>query len=77
MMAYGEDEAQLPVFLISALHGSDWSASHPGCFTSNLCRGRWVGPRARLDALDERKPPGHGLVTTPTELPQLLFNVKP
>jgi len=29
MMAYGGVEAQLLVFLISALHGSDWSASPP------------------------------------------------
>jgi len=83
MMAYEGVEEQLHVFLISALHDSGWSVSHPGCFTSKerakstLCRECWVGPRARLDALDKRKSPGHGLVTTLTELSQLLFNVKP
>jgi len=54
MMAYGGVEAQLPVFLISALHGSYWSASHPRCFISKeratftLSTGRWVCPRAWL-----------------------------
>jgi hypothetical protein len=74
MMAYGRVEVQLHVFLIPALHGSDWSASYPGYFTSKerakstLCRGHWMGLRARLDVLDKRKSLGHGLVTTLTEL---------
>jgi hypothetical protein len=33
--------------LALALHGSEWSMPHPGCFTH--CTGGWVGLRAGLD----------------------------
>jgi len=43
------------------LGGGEWSALHPGCFTSRegACSthwvGGWVGPRAGLDAVVKRK----------------------
>jgi hypothetical protein len=42
-------------FLTSALDGSEWSASRPGCALARVrapgthCTGGWVGPRAGLD----------------------------
>jgi hypothetical protein len=47
----------------SALDGGEWSASHPGRFTPRERAagthwiGGWVGPRAGLDAVVERKIP--------------------
>jgi len=47
--------------LTSALDGDEWSASHPGRFTSKERApgthwiGGWVGPRAILDAVVKRK----------------------
>jgi hypothetical protein len=50
-------------FLISALDGRKWSASHPARFNSGErttpspgthCVGGWVGPRAGLDAVEQR-----------------------
>jgi hypothetical protein len=49
--------------LVSALDGGEWSASRPGRFTpserapGNHWIGGWVGPRAVLDAVVERKIP--------------------
>jgi hypothetical protein len=54
-------EVQLHAFLISALNGGEWSASHPGRFTprerapGTHCIGGWVGPIAVLDAVVKRK----------------------
>jgi len=43
-------ETELHVFLTSALHGDEWSASRPGRFTPDTPWKRgWVGPRAGLD----------------------------
>jgi hypothetical protein len=50
-----------PPFLISALDGCEWSASYPGRFIPGervpaIHRiGGWVGPRAGLETVDERK----------------------
>jgi hypothetical protein len=50
-----------PPFLTTALHGSEWSASRPGRFTSGetapctYCVGDWVGPRAGPDIMEKRK----------------------
>jgi hypothetical protein len=47
------------VFLTSALVGGEWSASHPGRFTSKeiasgtSCIGGWVGPRGGMDAVEK------------------------
>jgi hypothetical protein len=63
MKTYWGVEAELHVFLTSALDGGEWSASHSGRFT---CRerapltgwiGGWVGPRAVLDMVVKRKIP--------------------
>jgi hypothetical protein len=60
-------EIQLHAFLTSALDGEEWSASHPGRFTSRekapgtTWIEAWVGPRVVLDAVVKRKipsPPG-------------------
>jgi hypothetical protein len=56
-------EAQLHVFLTSALDGCEWSVSRPGRFTPRERApgthwiGGWVGPRAILDAMVKRKLP--------------------
>jgi hypothetical protein len=56
-------EVQLHAFLTSALQGGKWSASRPGRFTSREIAagihwiGGWVGPRAGLDAVVNRKIP--------------------
>jgi hypothetical protein len=50
-----------PPFLTSALGGSEWAASCPSCFTSGERAsdthwiGGWVGPRASLNAVEQRK----------------------
>jgi hypothetical protein len=51
----------LHAFLTSALDGGEWLASRPGRFTRSVkassvhwIRG-WVGPRAGLDVVEERK----------------------
>jgi hypothetical protein len=47
--------------LTAALVGGEWSASHPGRFTSRERArrthwiGGWVGPRAGLDDVERRK----------------------
>jgi hypothetical protein len=49
-------------FLTSALDGSEWSASHPGCFTPSERApgihwiGGWVSPRAGLDMVMRKIP---------------------
>jgi hypothetical protein len=54
---------QLHTFLTSALDGSEWSASRPGRFTPRERApgihwiGDWVGTRAVLDAVVNRKIP--------------------
>jgi hypothetical protein len=48
-------------FLTSALVGGEWSVSRPGCFTpaeralGTLWIGGWVGPRASLEDMENRK----------------------
>jgi hypothetical protein len=61
MKAYGWVDVQIRVFLVSALVGGEWLASHPGCFTPgervpsiHWIRG-WVVPRAGLDDVEKRK----------------------
>jgi hypothetical protein len=50
-----------PTFLTLGLDGVEWSASHPDRFNAREmvlgthCIGRWVGPRAGLDAVEKRK----------------------
>jgi hypothetical protein len=50
-----------PLFLTSALDGSEWSASHPGCFIPRERApgthwiGSRVGLRAGLDTGEKRK----------------------
>jgi hypothetical protein len=51
-------EGIAPLLLISALGGSEWSASRftPGETASDThCIKGWVGPRAGLDAMEKRK----------------------
>jgi hypothetical protein len=61
MKAYGGADAQIHVFLTSALAGSEWSASRPCRFTPGERApgarwiGGWVGPRAGLDDVEKRK----------------------
>jgi hypothetical protein len=56
-----ENECINQIFLISALAGSEWSASRPGCFThaeraaDTHCIGGWVDPRAGLDDVKKRR----------------------
>jgi hypothetical protein len=48
-------KVQLHAFLTSALDGSEWSASCPGCFTSSAhWIGGWAGPRAGLNVVAKR-----------------------
>jgi len=60
--AYGGVEVQLHA-LISALDGGEWTASCPDRVISGERAhdthwiGRWVGPRAGLDAVAKRKNP--------------------
>jgi hypothetical protein len=50
-----------PAFLTLALGGGEWSALRPGRFTPveiapvTHCIGGWVGSRATLDAVKNRK----------------------
>jgi hypothetical protein len=50
-----------PPHLTLALDGSEWSASHPCCFSSRETVhgmhfiGGWVGPRANLDVIEKGK----------------------
>jgi hypothetical protein len=61
MKTYGEMDVQILVFLTSSLIGGEWSASLPGRFTTGErapgthCIGAWVGPRAGLDDVEQRK----------------------
>jgi hypothetical protein len=61
MKTYGELEVQIHVFLTLALVGGERSASVPGLFTPQERThgthwiGGWVGPRAGLDAVENRK----------------------
>jgi hypothetical protein len=61
MNTYGGVDEQIHAFLTSALAGSEWSASRPGCFTpservpSTHWIGDWVGPSAGLDDVKKRK----------------------
>jgi hypothetical protein len=61
MRTYGGGEVKLHVLLISALDGGKWSDSRPGRFAPGEITpgthwiGRWVGPRAGLDAVAKRK----------------------
>jgi len=54
------------------LGGGDWSATRPYRFTPGThWIGDWVGPRAGLDSVAERKMPFTCLVTILTELSRL------
>jgi hypothetical protein len=56
MKAYGGVDVYIHTFLISALAGSELSASRPGRFTPGThCVGDWVDPRAGLDDVEKRK----------------------
>jgi hypothetical protein len=61
MKAYGGVDAQIHVFLTSALVGGERSASRPGLFTlgekapGTHWIGGWVGFRAGLDDVEKRK----------------------
>jgi hypothetical protein len=63
MKTYGEVAVKIHVFLTLVLDGGNWSASSPGRFTpgeraaGTHRKGGWVGPRARLDAVANRKDP--------------------
>jgi len=63
MKTYWGVKVQLHVFLTSALDGGEWSASHPGRFTTRERApgihwiGGWVDPRAVLEAEVKRKIP--------------------
>jgi hypothetical protein len=63
MKTYWGVEVKRHEFLTSALKGDEWSALHPGRLIAweiapgtHEIRG-WMGPRAGLDAMDERKNP--------------------
>jgi hypothetical protein len=61
MKAYWGVEVWIHIFLTSALVGGEWSASRRGRFTpkerapGTHWRGGWVGPRAGLDDVENRK----------------------
>jgi hypothetical protein len=61
MKAYGGVDAQILIFLTSALVEGEWSASRPGSFTPRKepsgthWIGGWVGPRAGLDDVEKGK----------------------
>jgi hypothetical protein len=61
MKAYVGVDVYIHIFLTSALVGGEWSASRSGRFTpeesvpgAHWIEG-WVGPRAGLDDMEERK----------------------
>jgi hypothetical protein len=50
MKVYGGVDAQIHIFLTSALAGGKWTASRPGRITPGThWIGGWVDPRAGLD----------------------------
>jgi hypothetical protein len=55
------EEWMYEFIFISALVGSEWSASHPGRFISGerapgtYRKGGWVGPKVGLDDVEKRK----------------------
>jgi hypothetical protein len=54
MEAYRGVEVKIHVFLTSVLVGSEWSASRPGCSTSDThWIGGGVGPRAGLNDMEK------------------------
>jgi hypothetical protein len=61
MKAYGGVDISVRIFFTSALGGGEWSASCPCRFTpgerahGTHWTGGWVGPRAGLDDMEERK----------------------
>jgi hypothetical protein len=60
MKEYGGVDVQIHIFLISTLVGGESSASRPGSFTPRKSPGihwigGWVGPRAGLDDVENRK----------------------
>jgi hypothetical protein len=61
MKIYRKVDAEIHFCLTSALLGGEWSASRPGRFTPGERApgthwiGGWVGPRASLDDMEERK----------------------
>jgi hypothetical protein len=56
MKAYEGVDVYIHIFLISALAGSEWSASRPAHFTpSTHWIGDWVDLRAGLDDFEKRK----------------------
>jgi hypothetical protein len=61
MKAYEGVDVKIRVFLTSALVGGEWSASCFGSFTpgerasGTHWMGGWLGPRASLDDVKERK----------------------
>jgi hypothetical protein len=65
MKAYWEWRYSSTHSLISALDEDEWTALHPGRFTSREKApstnwiGGWVGPRAVLDAVVKRTIPSH------------------
>jgi len=87
-ITYGGVEILLHAWLTLALDGHEWSVSCPSCFTprerapSTHLIGGWVGPRASLNMVANRKNPYlcwesspghpvHSLVNILTELPCL------
>jgi hypothetical protein len=61
MKAYGRVDVEIYIFLTSALAGGERSASRPSHIThreratGTHWTGGWVGPRARLDDVKNRK----------------------
>jgi hypothetical protein len=56
MKIYGGSGGIGPPFLTLALDRGEWSASRPGRFTLvTHWMGGWLGPRAGLDAVEDRK----------------------
>jgi hypothetical protein len=61
MKTYGGVDVYIHIFLTSALVGGEWSASRPDRFIPGERApdthwiGGWMGPRAGLDAVVERK----------------------
>jgi hypothetical protein len=61
MKAFGGVDIYIHIFLVSALVGSEWSASRPGRFThwerASVTHwiGGWMDPRVGLDDMEKRK----------------------